>query len=115
MAPKPFADLLDSIGSNNVTVNYDIGNSASMGYDPEDEFKAYGYQITDLHIKDRKLGGESVLLGYGNADFKKIFDLLKKYDYQGIMIFQAFRDDQGLKTFKDQKSWFFQKLNQYIK
>ena len=27
-----------------------------MGYDPEDEFKAYGYQITDLHIKDRKLG-----------------------------------------------------------
>ena len=115
LAPKPFADLLDSIGSNNVTVNYDIGNSASMGYDPEDEFKAYGYQITDLHIKDRKLGGESVLLGYGNADFKKIFDLLKKYDYQGIMIFQAFRDDQGLKTFKNQKSWFFQNLNQYIK
>ena len=77
-----------------------------MGYDPVEEFKAYGNKITDLHIKDRLLGGRSVPLGTGNVNFSKIFDLLSKYDYRGIIIFQAFRDDEGLKVFKDQLSWF---------
>ena len=106
--PKDFANMLDSIGSENVTVNYDIGNSAALGYDPIEEFKAYGDKITDLHIKDRLLGGKSVPLGKGNVNFSKIFDLLSKYDYQGIIIFQAFRDDEGVKVFKDQLSWFLQ-------
>ena len=104
--------MLDSIGSRNVTVNYDIGNSAALGYDPIEEFKAYGYKISDLHIKDRLLGGESVPLGKGNANFSQIFDLLLKYEYQGIMIFQAYRDDEGVKVFKDQLTWF---LNKYYK
>tara|TARA_B100001057_G_scaffold499219_2_gene609051 strand:- start:4398 stop:5228 length:831 start_codon:yes stop_codon:yes gene_type:complete len=106
LEPKVFANMLDSIGSKNVTVNYDIGNSAALGYDPIEEFKAYGHRITDLHIKDRLLGGRSVPLGTGNADFSKIFDLLTKYEYRGIMIFQAYRDDEGVKIFKDQLTWF---------
>ena len=106
LKPIVFANMLDSIGSRNVTVNYDIGNSAALGYDPIEEFKAYGYKITDLHIKDRLLGGGSVPLGKGNANFSEIFDLLLKYEYQGIMIFQAYRDDEGVKIFKDQLSWF---------
>tara|TARA_Y100000389_G_C17467924_1_gene527428 strand:+ start:713 stop:1543 length:831 start_codon:yes stop_codon:yes gene_type:complete len=106
LEPRVFANMLDTIGSKNVTVNYDIGNSAALGYDPIEEFKAYGHKITDLHIKDRLLGGRSVPLGTGNVNFSKIFDLLLKYDYQGIMIFQAFRDDEGIKIFKDQLSWF---------
>ena len=107
LEPKVFANMLDSIGSRNVTVNYDIGNSAALGYDPIEEFKAYGDKITDLHIKDRLLGGKSVPLGTGNANFSKIFDLLSKYEYRGIMIFQAYRDDEGVQVFKDQLSWFF--------
>ncbi len=106
LEPKVFANMLDAIGSRNVTVNYDIGNSAALGYDPIEEFKAYGNKITDLHIKDRLLGGKSVPLGDGNADFSKICDLLIKYEYQGVMIFQAYRDDEGIKVFKDQFSWF---------
>ena len=114
LEPNVYADLLSAIGSQNVTVNYDIGNSASLGYDPIEEFKAYGEKITDLHIKDRNLGGGSVPLGDGNVDFKKIFDLLIKYNYQGIIIFQAYRDNEGVKIFKDQKNWFFSKLKSKI-
>ena len=111
LEPKVFANMLDAIGSKNVTVNYDIGNSAALGYDPIEEFKAYGHKITDLHIKDRLLGVISVPLGTGNVNFSKFFDLLSKYEYQGIIIFQAFRDDEGVKVFKDQLSWFFKNLN----
>ena len=106
LEPLSFAKLIDSIGSENITVNYDTGNSAALGYDPVEEFKCYGTKITDLHIKDRILGGGSVLLGTGNTNFKKIIDLLIDYHYQGLIIFQAFRDDEGVKIFKNQLSWF---------
>ncbi|MDA7485763.1 sugar phosphate isomerase/epimerase [Candidatus Pelagibacter ubique] len=111
LAPKPFANMIDLIGSKNVTINYDIGNSAAMGYDPVEEFRAYGDKISDLHVKDRLIGHGPVPLGKGNADFSKIFDLLVKYDYQGLLIFQAFRDDEGVEIFRKQYSWFKDKFN----
>jgi sugar phosphate isomerase/epimerase len=106
LAPIPFANLIDSIGSKNITVNYDIGNSAALGHDPYEEFRAYGNKITDLHIKDRIYGGSSVILGSGNANITKIFDLLLKYNYNGLIIFQAYRDEEGLEIFKEQFNWF---------
>tara|TARA_Y100000768_G_scaffold63599_1_gene43734 strand:- start:36397 stop:37242 length:846 start_codon:yes stop_codon:yes gene_type:complete len=110
LKPNKFANLIDSIGSNNITVNYDIGNSAALGYNPAEEFKAYGTKISDLHIKDRLFGGASVPLGTGDANFSKIFDLLVKYEYQGIVIFQAFRDNEGVEIFKDQLNWFYKNI-----
>ena len=110
LAPIPFANLLDSINSKNVTVNYDTGNSAALGYDPDEEFKSYGHKITDLHIKDRLLGTGPVQLGAGDVNFSKIFDLLSKYKYKGIIIFQAYRDEEGVEIFKKQLSWFFKNV-----
>ena len=110
LEPIPFVDLINLIGSKNITVNYDIGNSASLGYDPVKEFKAYGDKISDLHIKDRLLGGGPVPLGEGCADIPKIFELLLKNDYQGIIIFQTYRDDEGIEIFKDQLNWFFKNI-----
>jgi len=111
LAPLPFANLIDSIGSKNVTVNYDTGNSTALGYDPVEEFRSYGDKITDLHIKDRLFGSPSVTLGTGDTNFSKIFDLLSKYDYKGIIIFQAFRDDEGVEIFKKQYNWFKNNFN----
>jgi sugar phosphate isomerase/epimerase len=111
LAPLAFANLIDSIGSKNVTVNYDTGNSAALGYDPDEEFKSYGYKITDLHIKDRLYGDASVELGTGNTNFSKIINLISKYEYKGIVIFQAFRDDEGVEIFKRQYDWFKDKFN----
>ena len=51
-----------------------------------------------------------VPLGSGNVNFLKIFDLLFKYDYKGIIIFQAFRDDEGIEIFKKQYKWFKDKI-----
>ena len=35
-------------------INYDTGNSASLNYDINQEFKYYGEYISNIHIKDRK-------------------------------------------------------------
>jgi L-ribulose-5-phosphate 3-epimerase len=105
LSPQSFSNLLDRFQSENISVNYDIGNSASLGYNPSEEFDAYGHKITDIHIKDRKFKGGSVILGQGDADFNLIFNELRKINYQGIYIMQAFRDDEGIQIFKKQLNW----------
>lgn len=105
LAPDAFARLLEAIPNPRISVNYDIGNSAALGFKPEEEFEAYGNRITDIHIKDRTLGGGSVLLGTGNADFKTACKLIKKYKFSGPIIMQAFRDEQGVDICRKQILW----------
>jgi len=105
LAPQIFAELLDRIDSARITVNYDTGNSAALGYDPAEELAAYGSRISDIHIKDRTLGGGSVELGYGNTRFDQFFDALKTLNYTGPFIMQAYRDDEGVDIFRRQLSW----------
>ncbi len=103
--PKSFLKLIQSFNSDKVTVNYDIGNSAYLGYDLVEELNHYGKHITDIHIKDRILGGGSVELGEGDADFEKFFMKLKEFNYKGPFILQAYRDDEGVEIFKKQLDW----------
>ena len=105
LAPQPFLELLDRFNSSRVTVNYDIGNSVALGFDYDEELETYGDRITDIHIKDRILGGGPVTLGQGNADFEGFFNKLKKFEYDGPFIMQAYRDEEGVKIFKKQLSW----------
>ena len=77
-------------------INYDIGNSASLGFDVNDEFSRYGARILNVHVKDRPLGGTTVPLGTGNADFESVFSNLSKCDYKGNYILQTARDPAGL-------------------
>ena len=105
LGPDAFSSLLSKFASNRITVNYDTGNSASLGYDPIKEFESYGSRISDIHIKDRKLKGGSVILGTGDTNFKSFFKVLAKLDYDGPFILQAFRDDEGVAITKQQFDW----------
>lgn len=108
--PSQFEKLLNSLNSPRVTVNYDIGNSAALGYDYTDELSAYGIRISDIHIKDRIYGGGSVKLGAGNADISGFFKALENYDYRGPFIMQVYRDDEGISIFKNQLNWLKQRV-----
>lgn len=115
--PQRFKELLSRFNSKNIKVNYDIGNSASLGYNPKEEFKAYGEYISDLHVKDRVLGGGSVKLGEGNADFKTVFEMLKKYKFSGNIIMQAAKADDyidDLSMVKEQKEFISKYIKKYL-
>jgi L-ribulose-5-phosphate 3-epimerase len=112
--PEMFWRLLERFDSPSITVNYDIGNSASLGYKPREELSAYGTRITDVHIKDRKKGGGSVILGTGDADFDAFFDALSFLDYTGPFIMQAYRDDEGVVAFRKQFEWIRPRLMDYF-
>ncbi len=113
LGPAEFSDLLERFDSERITVNYDIGNSAALGFNPIDELDAYGSRITDIHIKDRQRNGGSVILGEGSADFDRFFLKLKEIDYRGPFIMQAFRDDEGVAVFKRQLEWMQPYLEGY--
>lgn len=115
--PIRFKELLNKFDSKNIKVNYDIGNSASLGYDPKKEFKSYGSYISDLHIKDRVLDSGSVKLGTGDADFKIVFKLLKKYNFSGNIIMQAAKDEKyinDLKLITIQKNFISKYIKKYL-
>jgi L-ribulose-5-phosphate 3-epimerase len=95
LGPAEFANLLDCIPDSRLKVNYDSGNSASLGYSPADEFAAYGDRIGSVHIKDRVLNGGTVPLGTGNTDFAALFSGLEKIEYLGDFTLQVARGTPG--------------------
>jgi L-ribulose-5-phosphate 3-epimerase len=95
LPPARFADLLARLPHPMVKVNYDSGNSSSLGYHPVDEFAAYGARVGSVHIKDRVHGGSTVPLGSGDADFKALFKCLEDIGYHGDFVLQVARGAAG--------------------
>ena len=93
--PEAFALLLSDIGHPRVKVNYDSGNSASLGFKPAEEFAQYGSHVGSVHIKDRRLGGGTVPLGEGDADFNGLFSTLEATNYRRDFILQVARGVEG--------------------
>ena len=95
LPPEGVARVLAKIPSTWFWINYDSGNSASLGYAPADEFKAYGGRIGSFHIKDRVLGGTTVALGTGNTDFAALAKGLRDYRYDRNFVLQVARGEPG--------------------
>jgi hexulose-6-phosphate isomerase len=93
--PKKFLEFINEFEKKYFGINYDLGNSASLGFDSAEEFMAYGSRIINVHVKDRKLNGITVPLGEGDADFLGIFRLLQKENYEGNLILQTARSKEG--------------------
>jgi hexulose-6-phosphate isomerase len=98
LGPEPFAALLRELPEPTFWVNDDSGNSASLGYRPDEEFAAYGERIGSVHIKDRRLGGSTVALGTGSADLPAVFAGLHRLRYARDYILQAARGEAGLEV-----------------
>ncbi len=105
LSPKNFLKLIKDLNFPFFKINYDTGNSASMGYDFKEELKTYAQYITNIHIKDRILKGGSVMLGTGSCKFNEFFSCLKKQNFSGIMILQAYRSNDGIASVKPQLSF----------
>lgn len=93
--PEYLAELITDFPQTTFGINYDIGNSAALGFDPQAEIRAYGDRIRNVHVKDRLLGGNTVPLGAGAADFPCVFHELSRVRYRGNFILQTARAPDG--------------------
>ena len=117
LEPEKFLNYIKTFNSKNLYVNFDMGNSASKGFDPEKEIEILSKYIINVHIKDRIYKGNTVELGKGDVDFKKVFKMLKKIGYDDDLILQACREDINdenknyLKTIKKYKNFTINQIN----
>ena len=102
-SPEMNLEFIKNFNSKLFGINYDIGNSAGLNYDPVLEFKLIAKYIKNIHIKDRLKFGKTVPLGKGNANFDLISKLCKQYNYKGKYILQCARKKNGdeKKTIKE--------------
>lgn len=93
LPPEQFSNLLRKFNSSKIKANYDIGNSISNGFDPELEIKLLKDHIFNIHIKDRKIHGNTVSIGHGDVNFDAFFSILAKINYKHDLIIQGARED----------------------
>lgn len=90
-APAPLAAFIADFPAPWFGINYDIGNSASLGWEPGEEIPLLGPRILNVHVKDRLRGGTTVALGEGAADLPLVFSLLRQAGYADNYILQTAR------------------------
>jgi len=88
-------ELINSVASRNLGVNFDTGNALRLFEDPVEEAKILAPHIYATHIKDvsPKRGGspkewnfwESVPAGKGVVDIPGVMNVLKDAGYQGVL------------------------------
>ncbi len=91
LQPAELAAVLQKINHPLIRANYDSGNSASLGYDPEEELTLLTPWLASVHIKDRLRGGGTVPLGTGDTKLDLCFQMFQKANYQGFFVLQAAR------------------------
>lgn len=118
--PHELARLIARLPAERFGINYDTGNSAALGFNPVEEFAAYGVRVVNVHIKDRVLGGTTVPLDKGSADFDAVFSALAKQKYEGNFILQTARALDGnhaevLRTYCDMtQHWIRQHMSNSV-
>jgi len=93
--PDALAAFIALLPADRFGINYDTGNSAALGHSPAEEFAHYGGRIRHVHVKDRVLGGTTVPLGDGAADFPAVFGGLGALGYSGRFVLQTARAADG--------------------
>ncbi|MDA9171066.1 sugar phosphate isomerase/epimerase [Alphaproteobacteria bacterium] len=109
--PRDFLVFVGNLQSDRIKINYDIGNSASLGFDLLEEIKAYSHLISNIHIKDRYLKGGSCLIGDGAINLDLFFNYINKVPRNYLLIMQCYRDEEGVKLFKQQLNYVKRVLN----
>jgi len=84
-----YLSLVDESGSPSIGVYYDTGNNAAQGHDIRADARLLAPRMVGIHVKDRKHGGSSVLLGEGDADFDGFFQVMRASGYSNPVIMQT--------------------------
>jgi hexulose-6-phosphate isomerase len=87
-----------------VGICYDVGNAAGCGYDIQSDLELLKDHIFEIHLKDKMVGGSSVMLGQGAVNFEQVFDFLyKKRLYCDVVLESYFDKDTILDSEKNAK------------
>ena len=96
---REYAQFINRFSHPLVQAYYDTGNSTAKGFDIENDVCWVKECLCAIHIKDRKLGGESQPLGSGDANFHGFFSTIA--DFKGDFVLQSYFQDDPVREAYD--------------
>ena len=90
--------LLNILNHKNIKVVYDIGNRAALGNNLSQDIELLSNNINHVHIKDKNIANNNVILGTGLVNFSDVFQSFKKIKYKGSYVFETTRGRDPLIT-----------------
>lgn len=79
-------------------IYYDLGNATAQGFDVAADIRMIGPLLVGVHLKDRLVGGGSVLLGEGDTKFEAAFAALQEVGFVGPFVLETPRGDDPIAT-----------------
>ncbi|MCM1266523.1 MAG: sugar phosphate isomerase/epimerase [Bacteroidales bacterium] len=96
MEAKLLKEYIGRYESDAIGVCLDLGNLAGLGRDLRAEIEELGSLIKDVHIKDKKIAGTTVMLGKGDVDFERCLHQLSEIKYEGTYILESYYGNEAV-------------------
>lgn len=91
-SPEFVPKLLNETKSDNIYFTFDIKQAKRSGIDPYLYLNEIGDRLVNVHLCDYDDEGNLFLPGEGSFDFNKLYEWLKKADYDGAVIMEVYRN-----------------------
>lgn len=91
---------IETMQCTNIGLCYDIGNATGSGKNVLEELETFSRNIGNVHIKDKKINGTSVMLGTGDALFEECISCLEKNGYKGSFILESYFGEDAVQDTK---------------
>jgi len=90
LSAEELMDMIDKIGSPNIQVYYDVGNTNKSGYDIYREIRFLNKHICEFHAKDY-----NGTMGHGSVDFAQVRQAMDDIGYRGWIQWEGVKLPQG--------------------
>ena len=90
VAGPEYKGFVSSCQSDHILACYDTGNSTARGYWIEQDIETLLPVLDAVHIKDRTIGGRSVMLGDGDANIEAFLRRVIGGGFEGDFVLQTF-------------------------
>ena len=94
--------LLEFINHPNIKIVFDTGNRIAFGHNIYSDIVLLGDNIQHVHLKDKDMKNENVLIGTGSVNFYTVFESFLTIGYKGPYTFETNRGRNAVKTAKFQ-------------
>ena len=84
MTRSDFDTIFSQIDDEMVGITVDVGHFHAAGVDWEDLIRSHASKIWNVHLKDH-VGRQSVPIGKGEIDLKRLLEVLHQIDYEGTL------------------------------
>ncbi len=95
---RDLLDLFELMNKDNIKAVFDTGNRCILDENIYSETLILNKYLKHVHIKDKDIDGNNVILGDGLANFKDFFLALNEINYSGPLVFETQRTSNPIRN-----------------